>query len=386
MGGSLASYACPKRSDRGPTTGYIDGCFDIMHSGHYNAIRQAKQLCDRLVVGVHSDPEIAKNKGPPVMNQQERYGLLEHIKWIDKIVYDVPYSPGIELLDRAGADFCVHGDDMPVNSEGVGAYDAIRDAGRLKIVKRTEGVSTTDFIGRLLSLSKSHHERSSPIAPQTPPERRTLSQQGVKLLASTRRISEFSRPHKSPSPTDTVVYCDGAFDMFHLGHATTLKKAKELGSFLIVGVYDDDTVNEIKGANYPIATLQERVLCVCSCKWVDEVIIGAPLAVTSDMIHTLNINLVVNGSHTSTHYFREAGFGTDVLSLENTDMDPYRVPKRLGLMRTVKSDYPELNTSVIAKRVAENRLAYINRNNDREKREIDYYKDKQKSKEFRAEN
>lgn len=41
---------------------YIDGCYDIMHSGHYNAIRQAKQLCDVLVVGVHSDKEIGINK------------------------------------------------------------------------------------------------------------------------------------------------------------------------------------------------------------------------------------------------------------------------------------------------------------------------------------
>lgn len=45
---------------------------------------------------------------------------------------------------------------MPVNSNGVGAYDEMRNAGRLKIVKRTEGVSTTDFIGRLLTLSKEH--------------------------------------------------------------------------------------------------------------------------------------------------------------------------------------------------------------------------------------
>lgn len=67
------------------------------------------------------------------------------------------------------------------------------------------------------------------------------------------------------------MYCDGAFDMFHIGHASTLEKAKALGSFLIVGVHDDETVNRVKGANYPIATLHERVLCVCACKHVDEV-------------------------------------------------------------------------------------------------------------------
>jgi len=111
------------------------------------------------------------------------------VKWIGAVEHDVGYSPSLELLDKCGAHFCVHGitiilkiecveydrcnqlffliiykvykplligDDMPVNSDGVGAYDTIRDAGRLRIVRRTEGVSTTDFIGRLLSLTKEH--------------------------------------------------------------------------------------------------------------------------------------------------------------------------------------------------------------------------------------
>jgi cytidyltransferase-like protein len=50
-------------NERKPVRVYIDGCFDIMHSGHYNALRQAKQLGDILVAGVHSDAEILKNKG-----------------------------------------------------------------------------------------------------------------------------------------------------------------------------------------------------------------------------------------------------------------------------------------------------------------------------------
>jgi cytidyltransferase-like protein len=58
-----------------PVRGYLAGCWDIMHSGHYNAIRQAKSICDELVVGIHSDEEITKAKGLPVMKTHERYNL-----------------------------------------------------------------------------------------------------------------------------------------------------------------------------------------------------------------------------------------------------------------------------------------------------------------------
>lgn len=63
---------------------FSDGCFDIMHSGHYNAIRQAKALTDILVVGVHSDEEIRKHKGPPVMNDEERLATVRACKWVDE--------------------------------------------------------------------------------------------------------------------------------------------------------------------------------------------------------------------------------------------------------------------------------------------------------------
>lgn len=54
---------------------YMDGCFDLMHYGHANALRQAKALGDELVVGIVSDEEIIKNKGPPVLSMEERYEL-----------------------------------------------------------------------------------------------------------------------------------------------------------------------------------------------------------------------------------------------------------------------------------------------------------------------
>lgn len=51
---------------------YMDGCFDLMHYGHANALRQAKALGDELFVGVVSDEQIIANKGPPVLSMEER--------------------------------------------------------------------------------------------------------------------------------------------------------------------------------------------------------------------------------------------------------------------------------------------------------------------------
>lgn len=49
-----------------PVKAYVDGCFDLVHAGHFNAIRQASLLCDGLVVGVVSTAEIEIVKGPVV--------------------------------------------------------------------------------------------------------------------------------------------------------------------------------------------------------------------------------------------------------------------------------------------------------------------------------
>ena len=91
---------------------WVDGCFDMMHFGHANALRQAKLMGDFLVVGVHSDAEILKHKGPTVMKEDERYEAVAACKWVDEVVPDAPYYTTVEMLDKYNCDFCVHGDDI----------------------------------------------------------------------------------------------------------------------------------------------------------------------------------------------------------------------------------------------------------------------------------
>lgn len=69
---SLSSQFLMKKNKK-PVRVYMDGCFDMMHYGHCNALRQARALGDQLVVGVMSDAEIIANKGPPVTPLNERF-------------------------------------------------------------------------------------------------------------------------------------------------------------------------------------------------------------------------------------------------------------------------------------------------------------------------
>ncbi|KAF4662104.1 Ethanolamine-phosphate cytidylyltransferase [Perkinsus chesapeaki] len=360
MENTEASSVASTTSEDRTVRGYIDGCFDIMHSGHYNAIRQAKAQCDVLVVGIHSDDVIASNKAPPVMKQEERYELLKHVKWIDEILHDATYDIGLKTLVDAKADFCVHGDDMPVDFNGRGVYDDLRDAGKLRVIKRTEGVSTTDLVGRLLLLTKDHLQGSQLDSGLAPKDRSCVSM----IPSCMKECPSLIKPSQ-------LSYVDGAFDMFNVGHATTLQKAKALGTYLLVGIFDDETVNSMKGSNYPVMNLLERVLNVSACKHVDEVIIGAPVEITEDLIKTMNISIVAQGSISSR---RPRCPSSDE---EGSVTQTNEVAKRLGILHEVESDYPHLTAAAIAERIANNRLTYMHRNRKRSAMEKDYYSSKE---------
>ena len=73
-------------AERLPVRVYMDGCFDVMHYGHDNALRQARALGDQLVLGLISDDEIRRAKGPPVLDYKERKTLVGANKWVDEVI------------------------------------------------------------------------------------------------------------------------------------------------------------------------------------------------------------------------------------------------------------------------------------------------------------
>lgn len=60
--------------------------------------------------------EISKHKGPPVFTQEERYKMVQAIKWVDEVVPAAPYVTTLETLDKYNCDFCVHGSEWALRA------------------------------------------------------------------------------------------------------------------------------------------------------------------------------------------------------------------------------------------------------------------------------
>jgi glycerol-3-phosphate cytidylyltransferase len=70
----------------GKKVGVTVGAFDLCHAGHILMFKECKEVCDYLIVGLHSDPTIDRpGKNKPVMSFKERRIILESIKYIDEI-------------------------------------------------------------------------------------------------------------------------------------------------------------------------------------------------------------------------------------------------------------------------------------------------------------
>jgi ethanolamine-phosphate cytidylyltransferase len=333
-----------------PIRVWVDGCFDLMHWGHANLCRQAKALGDVLVVGVHSDADVRLNKGPPVMNEAERYAAVRAVKWVDEVVEAAPYYTDVELCKRHNIDYIVHGDDVSVGADGTDTYAAAKAAGMFRTVPRTIGVSSTDLVGRMLLLTRQHHIADATVnAADQPPiaEMATPKTCVSQCVPTSRRIVQFSN-RKDPSPSDTIVYVDGAFDLFHVGHVQFLEEARKLGTYVICGVLPDEMLNKWMGANYPIMNVYERTLSVLSCRFVDEVIIGAP-EITEQFLKDYNISVVVHG----TTY-------EPVIYSHISQTDWFATAKRLGKFREIPSP-STLTTGALVERILAHRAEFLKR-------------------------
>lgn len=77
-------------------TGFTCGAFDLTHAGHYLMFQECRKNCEKLVVGLQTDPSLDREyKHKPVQSTEERLIQLKACKWIDRVVI---YNTEADLL------------------------------------------------------------------------------------------------------------------------------------------------------------------------------------------------------------------------------------------------------------------------------------------------
>ncbi|HQY88591.1 MAG TPA: D-glycero-beta-D-manno-heptose 1-phosphate adenylyltransferase [Tepidisphaeraceae bacterium] len=129
---------------------FTNGCFDLIHLGHVKYFQFAKAQGDILVVGVNTDASISRLKGPkrPVMNEDDRVGVLEELESIDYLVRFDSDTP-LGLIKAIEPDVLVKGADY--RKEQVVGWDLVEArGGNVALAPLIDGRSTSNVISRIL--------------------------------------------------------------------------------------------------------------------------------------------------------------------------------------------------------------------------------------------
>lgn len=143
-----------KLSQQGKRIVFTNGCFDIIHAGHVEYLKQSKKLGDVLVIGLNSDDSVRRLKGEsrPVNNQSDRAVVLSELKSVDYVCVFEEDTP-LELIQTLKPHIITKGGDYTV-SEVVGGEFVIANGGEVVIIELVPGKSTTAAIKRLISVKQ----------------------------------------------------------------------------------------------------------------------------------------------------------------------------------------------------------------------------------------
>ena len=125
---------------------FTNGCFDILHKGHFQYLKQSKDLGDFLIVGLNSDKSVKFLKGPgrPVNGEKIRAENLLKLDYVNAVIIFNENTP-IKLIENLLPDIVTKGGDYEID-EIVGSKIIHRNGGEVKILPYLEGFSTTKII------------------------------------------------------------------------------------------------------------------------------------------------------------------------------------------------------------------------------------------------
>ena len=104
------------------TIGFTCSCFDLLHAGHVLMLKDAKNQCDYLIVGLQIDPTIDRPsvKNKPIQSLTEREIMLKGIKYVDEVIIYNTEKDLYELLKKIKPDIRILGSDY-INKDFTGS-------------------------------------------------------------------------------------------------------------------------------------------------------------------------------------------------------------------------------------------------------------------------
>jgi len=123
------------------------GTFDLFHPGHVQLLRRAREMGNRLIVGLSTDEFNAQKGKRSAMSYQDRKTVLEACRYVDEVFPEESWDQKVPDVERLGADVFVMGDDW------LGKFDFIKSSCNVVYLSRTEGISSTEIKASLRILN-----------------------------------------------------------------------------------------------------------------------------------------------------------------------------------------------------------------------------------------
>lgn len=134
---------------KGQRVVFTNGCFDILHLGHVDYLEKARNLGDRLIIGLNTDSSVSRFKGPqrPIQDQKSRARILSSLQFVDMVVLFDEDTPK-ELISTLVPDVLVKGSDYL--AENIVGADVVKKAGgEVRTIDLVTGYSTSKVIEKI---------------------------------------------------------------------------------------------------------------------------------------------------------------------------------------------------------------------------------------------
>jgi len=124
--------------------GYTQGTYDMFHIGHLNLLRQAKEQCERLIVGINSDQLVEEYKSKiPVVNEHNRMEIVKELRCVDDVVLCDTLKK-TTIWEKVHFDAIFIGDDWKGNARWAQTERDLAPLGAdVVYLKHTDGISSS---------------------------------------------------------------------------------------------------------------------------------------------------------------------------------------------------------------------------------------------------